>query len=177
MKFADIQPFTQPANYKVNIGWSFLEESLQHYAEKTNKNFVFDMDPDFQRAHVWTEEQQRRYVEFILRQGQSSRDIYWNCPGWMDGFKGPMQLVDGKQRVEAARRFMRNDLAIFGGYKLNDFTDKPRFTDAGFVFHINNLKSRTQVLQWYLDLNDGGVIHTKEEIVKVRKMLEAEKSI
>jgi hypothetical protein len=29
-------------------------------------------------------------------------------------------------------------------------------------------------LQWYLDLNDGGVVHTKEELDKVRGLLTLE---
>ena len=37
---------------------------------------------------------------------------------------------------------------------------------------INNLKTRGQVLEWYLQLNDRGVVHTKEELDKVRRLLE-----
>jgi hypothetical protein len=40
---------------------------------------------------------------------------------------------------------------------------------------VNDLKTREEVLQWYLDLNSGGVVHTEEELNRVREMLEKEK--
>lgn len=174
MKFSDIKPFTRSANYRVNIPWNLLEDTLTYYDDKKLPNFIFDMNPDFQRAHVWTEEKQIKYIEFILREGQSSRDIFFNCPGWQDSYKGPMELVDGKQRIEAARKFMKGDLGVFGGHCYDDFTDRIRYT-AGFVFHINNLATREQVLQWYLDLNEGGVVHTKQELDKVKELLDMER--
>jgi hypothetical protein len=40
--------------------------------------------------------------------------------------------------------------------------------------NINDLKTKKEVLQWYLDFNTGGTVHTEEEIVKVKKLLEQE---
>lgn len=132
------------------------------------------MDPDFQRGHVWTEVQQIRYVEFVLRGGESSREIHFNHPGWMNSYEGAMVLVDGKQRLESVRKFMRNELPIFDGHTLSDFDEKPSILRADFIIHVNDLPTRAEVLQWYLDLNDGGVVHSSEEIQKVRKLLEEE---
>jgi hypothetical protein len=36
--------------------------------------------------------------------------------------------------------------------------------DMDFVFAVNDLPTRAAVLQWYLDLNTGGVVHTSHEI-------------
>ena len=58
--------------------------------------------------------------------------------------------------------------------KFSDFSEKLRMTKADFVFKINDLATRKEVLQWYLDLNEGGVMHTEEEINKVRIMLNDE---
>lgn len=95
---------------------------------------------------------------------------------WAD--KGLMVLVDGKQRLEAVRKFLRNELPIFGGNFINDFNDPRRLlrsSDAYFEIRVNNLKTRKEILTWYLQLNTGGVVHTEEEIAKVRRMLENEK--
>ena len=46
---------------------------------------------------------------------------------------------------------------------------------SNFTWHINDLEDRKAVLQWYLDLNEGGVIHTAEELNKVKKLLDEEK--
>jgi len=179
MKFKDIPQFTRFANYSVHIGWDYIEESLSRY--KTE--YGLDMDPDFQRAHVWSEFKQRRYIEFVLKGGKSSQDIHLNCIGWgSSSMPHSMVLVDGKQRIEAVRKFLRNELAILGkktsegysGYYYKDFTDKLRFTTANFYFHINDLDTRKEVLQWYIDLNAGGVAHTKEEIDKVKELLRKE---
>lgn len=170
MKFANIKQFTRSANYSVNISWTYLEYQLNNYAEAGNAD-EFQMDPEFQRAHVWTQTQQTRYVEFILRGGKTGKDVYWNHPGWNSSYEGTMVLVDGKQRLEAVRKFMRNELMIFDKYRFEHFTDKPRMTKADFIFHINDLSSKEELLQWYIDLNTGGTQHTEQEIQKVKDMI------
>ena len=89
-----------------------------------------------------------------------------------DTFKGPFEIVDGKQRLETVLRFLRNEIPVFGNNYLKDFDILP--VDVDFVFNINDLKTRKEVLQWYLDLNSGGVIHTKEELDKVKELLKKE---
>lgn len=69
---------------------------------------------------------------------------------------------------------MRNELIIFGNTRFSDFTDTLRMTGPDFIFYVNNLQKRAEVLQWYLDLNTGGVVHTDEEIEKVQRLLEQE---
>ena len=61
-------------------------------------------------------------------------------------------------------------LKAFGLYR-NEYGDQPDQLDASFKVHVNNLKTRAEVLQWYLDLNTGGVVHTDEEIEKVKQLL------
>lgn len=169
MKISDyekIPKFIWGGNYVVNHSWKYLEDFLESNPE-------CDLNPDFQRGHVWTEEKQIAYVEFILRGGKSSRDIYFNHPGWLSGFNGQMELVDGKQRMEAVRKFMRNELPAFETLK-NDFTGIFPNLACDFVIHVNNLQTRAEVLQWYLDLNSGGVVHTTEELLRVQAMLKQE---
>jgi hypothetical protein len=173
MKFEDIPQFTCDGNYVVNVSWRYLEEQLNHY----KKEFNLQLDPDFQRPHVWTLKKQERYIEFILRGGKSSRDIYFNQPYWMrwkrdDDLKNPLVLVDGKQRLNAAKLFLNNKIKAFGCY-YKEFEDSLHPT-VDFIFHVNSLPTRKEVLQWYLDLNSGGVVHTEEELNHVRKLLSKE---
>lgn len=125
---------------------------------------------------MWDEEKQRKYVEFIMRGGQSGKDIYWNCAGWMDTWEGPLYLVDGKQHLESVRKFMRDELVVFDGEMFGEGLVRSDFEEnmplhMGFKFHINDLKEYHEVLQWYLDLNEGSVAHTQDELDKVREML------
>lgn len=167
----EIPKFIHGGHYSVTVDWDYIEQWIE---DKLQHNL--ELDPDFQRAHVWNQEKQIRYIEFILRGGESSRVIYWNCPGWMNDFRGPMLLVDGKQRLEAVRAFLRGDIPAFGTF-INDWEPRLlRKARASFTFNVNNLDTRAQVLQWYLDLNSGGVVHTQEELDKVQVLLAQEKN-
>lgn len=169
--FSEIKPYISCGRYTVNIGWDYLEETIERYTE-----YGLDMDPDFQRGHVWNESQQIAYVEFVLRRGASSRTILFNCPGWHEGrTDGEFVLVDGKQRIEAVRKFLRNELKAFGNL-YNEYSDKLyRAGRPDFVFQVNDLPTRAEVLQWYLQLNAGGVVHTDGELARVRDILDSEK--
>lgn len=167
MKFTDITQLTKAANYHVNVTWDYLEDCLQHYDDKS---CPFDLDPEFQRGHIWDEDQQIKYVEFKLKGGAGSNDIRFNCVGWMNSFEGPFVLVDGKQRIEAVRKFLNDGLKVFGGMKFSDFEGyMPSHLD--FIFHINDLKTMEAVYIWYIELNTGGTPHTEEEINKVKRMI------
>ena len=170
MKFSEIKQLTTMGGYRVDVMWGFLEETLNEYKE----GWGLDMNPDFQRGHVWDEIKQKRYVEFILRGGHSAKEIYFNCSHWNG--KPPhrnMVLIDGKQRIEAVLKFLRNELAIFDGRYFKDYDGRLRI-NARFVFYVNDLPDRVSELQWYLDLNTGGVVHTNKEIEKVKQLLEFE---
>ena len=174
MKFTHISKLTKESPYQVHVSWDYIEQWIQHKTEKQG----LDINPDFQRCHVWDKERQRKFVEFMLRGGKSSEMLRFNCVGWMDTYKGPFVLVDGKQRLEAVRRFLRNDLKVFpeyGNVLLSDFSDKSRaMSEMNFIISINNLQTRKDVLQWYLDINSGGVVHTDEELDLVANLLKLE---
>lgn len=169
MRFADIPKLTDPANYKVNVNWEYLESCLERYKEEGPGGL--DMDPEFQRGHVWTRAQQIAYVEFKLSGGTGSNEILFNCVGWMRGFEGPFVLVDRKQRLTAALAFLHDEIPAFG-YLYSEYEDRMRISRIDFIFCIHNLPDMKSVLKWYLELNSGGTPHTKEELDKVRRMLE-----
>lgn len=170
IKFESIPRFTQVSDSGVNIAWTSLEKTIAEY-----QNWSLDLNPDFQRGHVWSLEQRIRYVEFIMRGGRSSKDILTNCPRWHAGGTKDFVLVDGKQRIESVRMFMRDELPVFGGHVASDFDYLDTLT-CHFKWHVNELATRAEVLKWYLDLNSGGVVHTDDELDRVRGLLEAEKS-
>lgn len=174
-KFSDIKQFTQRPGYVVNVGWDYLEQHIAGQQEGRVGVADLDLNPDFQRAHVWTQAQQIAYVEYILQGGQSGRDLYFNCKGWQASFKGPYVIVDGKQRLEAVRAFLRGDIKAFGHYR-SEYTGNMRLSGPDFRWHVNDLKTRAEVLRWYCEMNTGGTPHTDEEIQKVRDLLAAEES-
>jgi hypothetical protein len=165
--------FTPMPNYRVNVMWDYLEQHLEHWAARGDEGMAqLDLDPDFQRGHVWTPEQQTAYIEYILKGGMSGREIYFNCTGWMKDWRGPFVIVDGKQRLHAAREFMANRVPVFGGHYRKDIEGRLSL-NAQFLFNVNDLKTRAEVLKWYLEMNTGGTPHTADEIEKVQSMLKS----
>jgi len=174
MDFKDIPQFTTDGNYRVDVSLGYLKEAIDIYLEE-DECHKLNMNPDFQRGHVWNIQKQIKFVEFLLKGGTSAKIIYFNHPGWMRSFKGEFVLVDGKQRLEAALKFLDNKLPIFDGNYYKDFTGRFPLS-ARLTFCVNDLKTRAEVLQWYLDLNTGGVVHTDDEIERVRNLLNEEKA-
>jgi hypothetical protein len=171
-RFEDIPPLTSWGGYGVDVIWPTLERTL---AEIGGPNGL-DLDPDFQRGHVWTQAQQVAFVEFQLRGGRSGTDILFNQPNFSGGGrKGePVRIVDGKQRLEAVRSFLANRIPAFGTFH-RDYRDVLTMTGPKFRFTVNNLETRSAVLRWYLELNAGGTPHDPAEIVRVRALLDAER--
>jgi uncharacterized protein with ParB-like and HNH nuclease domain len=174
--FRNIPAFVDKSYYNITVDWKYLPHTIERYQNEGDDTMAkLEMNPDFQRGHIWTESQQIAYVEYILRGGFSGRDIFFNCNGWMGSYKGPFVLVDGLQRVTAALKFMDSKLKAFGSY-YNEYTDRIP-TDASFNIHINNLKKREDVLTWYIQMNEGGTPHSQEEIAKVKKLLIESKNV
>lgn len=177
MKFADIPQFTNVGQYEVNMPLMFLEEKIKDW--ETSPEMGLQLNPDFQRGHVWTTEQQIAFVEYFLKGGTSGRVVYFNKPNW--GHFNPIKgyndfvCVDGLQRITALRRFLNAEISIFG-YLVTEFEDRLRMLRAGdnLRLNINNLKSKKEVLQWYLEMNTGGTIHTDDEIEKVKELIKKE---
>jgi hypothetical protein len=173
MLFKEIHKFTS-ARYYVNVDWDGLENNLNRYT----KNYNLQLEPEFQRAHVWTQEQQTKYVEWILKGGKSGRDIYFNYPNWMGSSKEPkdhdyMTLVDGLQRITAVRDFLNDKFSVFDSHFCSELQGENKHIpfDYDFIFHVNDIPYYKDVLQWYIDLNSGGTIHTDVEIERVKELL------
>ena len=168
--YLDIPQFIRRPNYVVDIGWDYLPTYYYNAVSECR----LDINPPFQRGHVWTDNQKVRYVEFILQGGQSGRDIYTNSPGWSEGATGdennPYILVDGKQRLDAVLGYLNNEFPIFGGNYHRDYSGRIN-SSVGLRWHVNELRTYREVLQWYVDLNAGGVVHSDSEIARVRELI------
>lgn len=166
MDFKDIPMFPRHG-YQVDVAWRDLLGFVdQHVREES-----LDLAPDFQRGHVWVEEQRIRYVEYVLRGGEGGKDLCFNRPGWSSGEEGPYQILDGLQRLTSAMMFMRGELPAFGR-RLHEWTGSLR-NYAGFKWCIFELPTRADVLRYYLDMNAGGTPHSEAEISRVRVLLAA----
>ena len=171
MKFKDIPQFTRGGSWECD----FTLVSVIRQIEEWDKEFGVKMNPDFQRGNVWTEHQQIAYIEFLLKGGRTARVLYFNNPNWnrYEDKKDNMVCVDGLQRYTAIKKFINNEIKAFG-YYFNEYEDSARMMQNTIKINVNDLQTRKEVLQWYIDFNSGGTVHTTEEIDKVKKLLEEE---
>lgn len=172
-KFADIPDFVRDGNWECDYSMQSAVRFIDELEEGRNGDQRLDLNPDFQRSHVWTESQQVAWIEFFLRGGKTGRVIYLNNPGWQRDYKGDFVLVDGKQRIEAMRRFLKGQIKAFDSY-FHEFTDRMRDSIVTVRINVNTLNTRREVLQWYIDMNAGGTPHSEREIAKVRNLLTLE---
>ncbi|ADO59652.2 DUF262 domain-containing protein [Paenibacillus polymyxa] len=172
MNFSDIPQFTRFGTWECN----FSLVSFVRFIEEAERDEGLEMNPDFQRGHVWTEEQQVRYIEFLLRGGKTARTIYLNHSHWNKRSDTSSEsfyvCVDGLQRATAIRRFVNNEIRVFG-LLFKEFEGSPRIVQGVFI-HVNDLPTRKEVLQWYIEFNSGGTVHSEEEINRVKELLEKE---
>lgn len=173
---ADFQALERESPFPVGP-WScdFAFDYLPKLVEDWKRDYRLDLDPDFQRAHVWTDTQRAAFVEHVLSGGPSGRDLYFACAGWSRSLapKDALVIVDGKQRLEAVLRFLRDELPVRGRV-CSEWTGRMRFSiGARFRFHIADL-GRADTLRWYIALNAAGTPHAPEEIERVRALLDAE---
>ena len=174
MKFSDITQLTPCGNWACDFDLKGFVREIDRMVEEDGLQLI----PDFQRGHVWTTEQQIAYVEFLLRGGITGRVVYLNNPNWnrpRNKTYTDFVCVDGLQRITAVCKYIKNQLPVFGClYK--DYEDSIRILNTMRI-NVNDLQSRKEVLQWYLDYNTGGTVHSDAEINRVKELLAHETSI
>lgn len=161
MNYNDIKKFPH-SNYQIDVAWNYLQDQMDMLSDGID----LDLNPVYQRGYKWEGSQKIAYLEYILRGGFSGRDIFWNSANWQGNMShvGTLELVDGQQRVKTVLAFLDNKVPIFGGNYYKDIEGRLRQTDARFKFHINNLATQLEVVEWYIGLNTGGSVHTEEDL-------------
>lgn len=168
MRFRDIPQLTRCYVGRTDVHLNDLPHHLA-WLNAPGYGLPIDWNPDFQRGHVWTAAQQIAYVEFTLRGGMQ-QPIYLNdnCMSINDTSKWMAVCVDGLQRITALSAFLENRLPAFGLLHAQ-YEGVPTAT---IPFYVNNLLTRAEVLQWYLEINDGGTPHTEAELRRVQSLLQ-----
>lgn len=133
-----------------------------------------DFNPEYQRGIEWKESQQVKFVEWILRGGDTGK-LYFNDPKFRRG-GGSLEIVDGKQRLYSFVRFLKNEFTVFndfveGGVTYSDIENQIPFV-AKLRYAVNTISDKNELLNWFLDLNRGGTYVSDTHIEKVKAMIE-----
>ena len=172
MRWDEIPQFTSCRNYGVDC--SLFRYFCEYIDREIAEGLV--LNPDFQRGHVWTEEQQTAYIEYLLMGGMSGRTIYLNAKDAESPSPENQDYVcvDGLQRITAIRGFYHDEIPAFG-HRYSQFEGPLNLTKFTMRIVVNDLQTREEVLQWYLELNTTGVPHSKEELDRVKALLNRER--
>ena len=169
MKWNEIPKFRE---FRIANSLNFGFVSYVNFINEQIENYNLNMNPEFQRGHVWTIDQQEKYIEFILRGGKTGRDFYYNWNRKTNEYV----CVDGLQRTTAFIRFINGEIKAFNQY-FEDFcftkmeVDKNPLPEFRLNVYMNYLESKKEIVEWYLDMNTGGTPHTDDEIKRVKNIL------
>lgn len=166
LDYNDIPKLTSKGNYTISVALIDFEYTINRYIDRHD----LDMNPDFQRGHVWNNKQKSSFIEFLLRGGETSPIVFNHTEWGRFNCKGEMVIVDGLQRATAILEFFQNKVEVFGDYKYSDINNI--YPNLDIHITINNLKTRKEVLTWYLELNSGGTPHSEDEIARVKSLLD-----
>lgn len=165
-------------NIKVARLAKYFENEKKNVEESGGK---FELEPDFQRGHVWNLQQQIAFMENVIR-GIAPIDFKFNCSTWdiknndiefVGINKFDFVCIDGLQRITAILSFLNNEYKIFDTYYAKDLNNTSfDLRKYHVIINIYQFTTKKELLQFYIDLNSGGTVHSENEIKRVKKMME-----
>ena len=167
--------------YAVQQPILMIERTLRQLDEDARgQGGSLQLNPDFQRGHVWDQPRQIAFLESVIR-GVAPMNIRFNCANWdmkmvdkdCDMNPDDIVCVDGLQRLTALRDFVAGKFKVFDRYTIKDLENTPfsfKRMQANWTMEIFDIKSRKDLLNFYLDINRGGVVHTEEELARVEAL-------
>lgn len=177
LKFGAIVDAIPISNYAVDFQMHRLKPQFKLYAEDYGS---FEYNADFQRGNVWSLNQQISFIEAIVRNvvPKSLMTITLNCPEFDDSYKGNGDIsgfciIDGLQRVTAIQDFVDGKFKIFNDqFGYNDF-DMSSFSFKRHAVRVQifHFHKKADLLKYYIAINSGGVVHSDDEINRVKEML------
>lgn len=141
------------------------------------ENWNVDIDPPYQRGHVWTDEQRSAFLGYWLMGGTIPTLWVWEPPAAKeDAGEARPELIDGKQRLTALLKWWHDEIPADVDGRMIFARDTNKVFRVHHMIHVTfvRLASRADVLRFYLRLNGGGTPHTPEELARVRALLDKE---
>ena len=139
--------------------------------------FGVDFNPDYQRGSVWGDEDREKLLDSIFMGREIGRFVFKQLPFTRTSNDGNYyEIVDGKQRMLTLLAFYENRFPYKGVF-YNDLSvlDKNWFMDASIgIAELDQNATRTEVLEVFLALNEGGKPVAKEVLDHARELLKNE---
>ncbi len=127
----------------------------------------FVMDPDFQRAFLWSEDKQSKLIESVIM--RLPLPVFYLA----EDDQGRMIVVDGLQRLTTFHRFLNDKLKLklnnqdeLNGKRFSDLSSKlqNRIEDCNLVLYIVDPKVPEQARLDIFERVNGGVPLTRQQM-------------
>jgi hypothetical protein len=172
IKWLDIRKINQNKESLIkneDLRLSYSQRTLEDILGKAYY-FGIDFEPEYQRDYVWELEDKVALIDSIYNFVDIGKFVFIH-----NGYsvKYLYQILDGKQRIRAILDFYENRFQYQGKY----FSDLSR-RDQNHLreYPVSEAEVRDitqeQILRYFLKLNVSGKVMAKEQIEKVRKLLE-----
>ena len=183
MEKAQLEAIIRPVPMAISGHDVSIDHLINHELKTLAQYGPLELCPEFQRGHVWTQQQQTYYLENLYRGllSNQAKTILFNVPSWNVDTSSftKVQCIDGLQRLTAFKAFLNGDIQPFG-LSLQEFEASPFYSPKRMTSHMSlrveifDFQTQEDVIQFYLDLNSGGTPHTQEELERVRALLDTE---
>lgn len=133
-------------------------------------HFGLDMDPDYQRGYVWTDEDKVNLIDSVFNNIDIGKFVFVHNE-YMDEYL--YEILDGKQRVRALLDYYENRFPYKGKY-FNDLSLRDQFWFCQRTISVAEVDktNRKALLQYFLMLNTAGKTMAKEHLNTIRQMVE-----
>lgn len=173
----DLVTKLKPCISKAHYDLKDIKDTLTNWKDRYK---LVELDPDFQRGHVWSEDQQTKFIESMLRNtvGESSLTIHFNNPYYRGDqpkntdLPNGFQCIDGLQRLTAILKYLDGKVYPFG-YDINFFNSQYEYSSKYLHVYmaIYSYEKKKDLLEHYLAINNGGTVHSQEELNRVKGMI------
>lgn len=187
--FEIIKPVKQYATQRTNIDIRHLKDWMAQFegtpSNYSYENVLLELNPEFQRGHVWNLDKQIAFIENLLRGIDINKTIRFNDLTMRphddadEILKNKIICIDGLQRLTAIIDFVDGKYKVFNNQlSYDDILNHPDkasmrriFNSALLQFEFLQITSYKEVLEYYIDLNFGGVAHTPADIQIAKDIL------
>jgi len=177
VKWVDIRAYLESESESLlkntDIRLNYTQTTLSGLLNKAY-SFGINFEPEYQREFVWNLEDKVSLIDSIFNNVDIGKFtfIYYESEQWQEtGFS--YEILDGKQRLRAILDYYE-DRFKYKGKLFSELSHRDRwhFESYGVVNAEAHNITKEQILRYFIMLNTGGRIMAKEQIDKVRGMLE-----
>jgi hypothetical protein len=163
---APVTAFNQP-----RLETQYHTQELRGFLHVIYRRGVID-SPEYQRDYVWTLEDKRRLIRSVFEKTDIGKFVTMSHKFPEDR----LEIIDGKQRINALREF-REGRFTFEGASWFDLSTSDQTHFGLHMVQVTELDrervKRSDILRLFLTLNAGGVPQTEEHIQKAKALYEA----